>query len=74
MASAWCNSNRKSAITKLKLGEGIEELICDNPVETHFNAGRLMGVTGTPTIILEDGRMLTGYIPSKDLIKIIKDG
>ena len=40
----------------------------------HFNAGRLMGVSGTPTIILEDGRMLTGYIPSEDLITIIKNG
>ena len=74
MTSAWCNSNRKSAITKLKLGEDITKLNCDNPVEQHFNAGRLMGVSGTPTIILEDGRMLTGYIPSEDLIKIIKNG
>ena len=53
MTSAWCNSNRKSAITKLKLREDITKLNCDNPVEQHFNAGRLMGVSGTPTIILK---------------------
>lgn len=74
MVSAWCSTNPKDAITKLKKGEDIKQNKCDNPVEEHFRKGSLLGITGTPTIILEDGRKFSGYIPAKELIKIIENG
>ena len=40
----------------------------------HFRKGSLLGITGTPTIILEDGRTYSGYIPANELIKIIENG
>jgi thiol:disulfide interchange protein DsbC len=27
--------------------------------------GDVMGVTGTPAVVLEDGRLLPGYVPAK---------
>ena len=74
MMSAWCSKNPKQSLTKLKNGEEIEELQCNNPVSDHFRKGSLLGVTGTPTIILEDGRKFSGYIPANELIKIIENG
>ena len=74
MMSAWCSKNPKQSLTKLKNGEEIEELQCNNPVSDHFRKGSLLGITGTPTIILEDGRKFSGYIPANELIKIIENG
>ena len=74
MVSAWCNTNRQDSLAKLKKGEVIESMNCVNPVEEHFRKGSLIGITGTPTMILEDGRKLSGYIPAEDLIKILENG
>ena len=74
MMSAWCSKNPKQSLTMLKNGEEIEELQCNNPVSDHFRKGSLLGITGTPTIILEDGRKFSGYIPANELIKIIENG
>ena len=60
MVSAWCSQNPKQSLTNLKKGEEIKELECSNPVSDHFRKGSLLGITGTPTIILEDGRTFSG--------------
>ena len=74
MVSAWCSQNPKQSLSNLKKGEEIKELECSNPVSDHFRKGSLLGITGTPTIILEDGRMFSGYMPANELIKIIENG
>ena len=74
MVSAWCSQNPKQSLTNLKKGEEIKELECSNPVSDHFSKGSLLGITGTPTIILEDGRTFSGYIPANELINIIENG
>ena len=57
-----------------KKGNDIEANACTNPVEGHFKIGRLIGATGTPTIVLSDGRIVPGYIPAEELIEIIING
>jgi len=74
MVSAWCSSDPKDSLNKLKKGENIENKDCNNPVDEHFRKGSLIGITGTPTIILEDGRKFSGYIPASELIKILESG
>jgi len=74
MQSAWCSKNRKESLTKLKLGEEIEKKLCQNPIKEHFRKGSLIGITGTPTIVLDDGRKFSGYIPADDLIELIDNG
>ena len=72
IASAWCSSEPEKAITELKLGYEIEENVCvNNPVEKHFNLGNSLGVSGTPSIITSEGRLIPGYVPPKDLVELL---
>lgn len=69
--SAWCADNKQEALTKAKLGEAIPAKTCDNPVAKQYQIGQAMGITGTPGIILADGRLLPGYAPPEELAKMI---
>lgn len=65
--SVWCADDRHKALTDAKAGKDIPKKTCDNPVRDHMELGRTVGVRGTPTIILSDGRKLPGYIPADRL-------
>ena len=67
IVSAWCSDDPNNAITRLKARQTIPTLSCENPVAAQFDLGRRLGVTGTPSIILEDGRLLPGYVPAEEL-------
>ena len=68
MVSAWCSEDAREALTSLKRGEGIPERYCErHPVGEQFELGQLMGITGTPAILLPSGRLLPGYVPPDDL-------
>lgn len=60
MASAWCSKYPQTAITKLFNGESIPEVQCKNPVADEFLLGQKIGVQGTPTIFLENGKKMVG--------------
>jgi thiol:disulfide interchange protein DsbC len=67
--SVWCADDQIEAIGKAKRGERIEQKKCDNPVTKNFNLGRRIGISGTPTIILDNGKKLGGYLPADHLLK-----
>ena len=67
MVSAWCAADRQDAINKLKRGEAIPAKSCKNPVAREYQLGQRIGVTGTPTIVLEDGSLEAGYVPATEL-------
>lgn len=71
IVSAWCADNPQVALTKAKMGEEIPEKMCDNPVAKHFKLGSEVGVTGTPALVLEDGRLIPGYMPAADLAALL---
>ncbi|MFV2090776.1 MAG: DsbC family protein [Pseudomonadales bacterium] len=71
IVTAWCSDDPNSAITRLKLGESLPDLTCENPVAAQFELGHQVGVSGTPAIVLEDGRLLPGYMPAEELAKAI---
>ena len=50
-----------------KQGRSVDEQSCENPVREQFELGSRVGVTGTPAIVLEDGNMVRGYVPSEKL-------
>ncbi|GIS47122.1 MAG: hypothetical protein Ct9H90mP19_3590 [Gammaproteobacteria bacterium] len=52
----------------------LKKELCQNPIKEHFRIGSLIGITGTPTIVLDDGRKFSGYIPADDLIELIDNG
>lgn len=71
VVSAWCAADQQTAITRLKMGQALTPATCANPVADHYELGKQMGVTGTPAIVLESGRLLPGYMPAADLAAAI---
>lgn len=69
--STWCNKDQKTAITVAKEGGTVEPKTCDNPVQEQFDLGQAIGVTGTPTLVLESGKVLPGYVPAAQLIDLL---
>lgn len=67
IVSAWCADDPNEAITQLKTGQEIPDRACANPVASQLDLGRKVGVTGTPALVLEDGRLLPGYFPADEL-------
>jgi len=72
--SVWCEKDKQAAMTRSKAGETLPKAECDNPVKDEYELGQMIGVTGTPAIILEDGAMLPGYIPPAKLAKALDQG
>ena len=69
--SVWCSKDRKDALTRAKQGENIASRSCPNPVKDHYELGQVLGVRGTPSIILENGEMLAGYVPASRLAEML---
>jgi thiol:disulfide interchange protein DsbC len=60
--------DRAQAIAVAKSGGKLEMKTCTNPVDEHVRLGHEVGVEGTPTIVMDDGRVLPGYAPAADLL------
>ena len=68
MVSVWCASDQQAAMTDAKAGRAVEAARCDNPVSAQYEAGRAIGVRGTPSIVLESGEMIPGYVEPQELL------
>ena len=66
--SVWCSEDRVDAITRAKLGQAIEPKTCENPVAEHYKLGQDIGISGTPTLVMDDGRIVPGYLPPQALL------
>ncbi len=71
MVSVWCSETPADALTKAKDGVVIPTRQCDNPVQKQVELGALAGVQGTPSLILEDGTLIPGYVPTDKLLEIL---
>ncbi|OZG70641.1 protein-disulfide isomerase [Hahella sp. CCB-MM4] len=69
MVSVWCANDRQAAITEAKAGKVPEAKDCPNPVADQYELGNKIGITGTPAIVLDDGRLIPGYVPAESLAK-----
>jgi len=72
--SVWCSKDQQDAMTRSKSGENVPNATCDNPVKEEYELGQLIGVRGTPAIVMEDGAMLPGYVPAARLVKALEAG
>ena len=72
--SAWCSDDKKSALTAAKAGKSIPPAVCDDRVAAQYELGKSMGVRGTPSVFLADGKEMGGYIPAEELIQFFKGG
>jgi thiol:disulfide interchange protein DsbC len=69
--SVWCSEDRAKALTEAKQGKAVDKKECDNPVREDMDLGHSLGVTGTPTIVLEDGKVVPGYVPAASLKRML---
>ena len=67
--SVYCAKDQNVTMTLAKAGKMPEPATCDNPVADQYKLGQKLGITGTPTLIFEDGEMQPGYVPWKELLK-----
>lgn len=70
--SVWCADDRKAAMTEAKSGKTPPRRECDNPVKQHMVAAQGVGVSGTPTLVLENGRVIPGYVEPARLLQILQ--
>jgi len=66
--AVWCAADRAKAFGIATNGGKLEMKSCTNPVEESVRLGKEVDVEGTPTIVLDDGRILPGYAPAADLL------
>jgi thiol:disulfide interchange protein DsbC len=70
----WCSPDRNDALTHAKLGEELKAKACpDNPVAHTYQLGKDFALSGTPSIVLPNGDMLSGYEPPDVMIKNLQD-
>jgi len=66
--AVWCATDRIKALGVAKAGGKIELKTCANPVDEILKLGAEVGVEGTPTLILDDGRIVPGFAPAEKLL------
>lgn len=70
--SVWCSADKQIAMSKAKNGSRIPQKKCDNQVEEQFALGHAVGVRGTPSLILENGQLVPGYVQPLELLEILE--
>ncbi|MHB1371676.1 MAG: thioredoxin fold domain-containing protein [Pseudomonadaceae bacterium] len=70
LTSVWCAKDRQAAMNLAKARKDVPQASCDNPIARQYALGRLIGVQGTPAIILADGQMIPGYQPAPQLAEL----
>ncbi|MEO5574278.1 MAG: thioredoxin fold domain-containing protein [Gammaproteobacteria bacterium] len=69
--TVWCSKDRNQAMTHAKSDENLPQLTCENPVKQHLDVVKKLGIRGTPALILEDGQLVSGYVPAAELLKLL---
>ncbi|MGH8446089.1 MAG: DsbC family protein [Solimonas sp.] len=62
--AVWCATDRKAALTQAKMGAPVSGgANCEDVVQREWNLGNDFGLRGTPLLVLEDGSIVSGYLP-----------
>ncbi|MFN7552263.1 MAG: DsbC family protein [Pseudomonadota bacterium] len=68
--SVWCAADHNGAMTAAKNGEPVpNKTDCSNPVDSDFELGQQIGVSGTPAVIAADGTQIGGYLPPEQMLE-----
>ena len=68
MVSVWCAEDPARAMTIAKSGGVVDPAECDNPVADQYQLGQKLGVRGTPTLILDNGKVIPGFLTPDQLM------
>lgn len=70
LATVWCSKDSQALMDRFKQGEDVPLSSCEgNPVADQYMLGQQVGVTGTPAIVLESGRIIPGAVSPEFLAK-----
>ncbi|QBZ82658.1 Thiol:disulfide interchange protein DsbC [Hydrogenovibrio crunogenus] len=69
--SVWCAKDSAKAMDEAMTTGHVTSKTCSNPVRKHMQQAENFGVTGTPNIVFDSGRMIPGYAPANELIKLL---
>ena len=71
----WCAQQPAQAMdSTMKTGQLPDLTVrrdCQAPVKRHMAQAKAFDVQGTPTLILESGKRLPGYVPAKELLPMM---
>jgi thiol:disulfide interchange protein DsbC len=70
LANVWCAKDPQDAMNRAKSRQSVADAECDNPVAKQYALGQMIGVSGTPAIVLANGKIIPGYQPAPQLAKI----
>ena len=72
--AVWCSEDRQKALTDAKAGKPVAEKTCDNPIDENLALVDKLGISGTPTLVLENGQLIPGYVPAARLAALLDSG
>lgn len=71
-SDVWCAADRNQALTLAKQDKKFDTKACDaSVVATHYALGQDVGLRGTPAIVLQDGTLVSGYLPPLQLTEAL---
>ncbi|MGG5872002.1 bifunctional protein-disulfide isomerase/oxidoreductase DsbC [Pseudomonas peli] len=70
LSNVWCAKDQQDAMNRAKGRQGVADAQCDSPVAKQYALGQMIGVSGTPAIVLANGKIIPGYQPAPQLAKI----
>lgn len=70
LSNVWCAKDQQDAMNRAKTRQSVPDAQCDSPVAKQFALGQMIGVSGTPAIVLANGKIIPGYQPAPQLAKI----
>jgi len=70
LVSVWCAEDPNAAMNLAKSRQEVPAAQCDNPVAKQYALGQMIGVSGTPAIVLANGKLIPGYQPAAQLAKL----
>ncbi len=72
MDRVWCSDDRQVALDRAFSGAELAAEPCEaSPVDEHMALGRRIGVRGTPTMVMPDGRV-TYRLTAEDLVSLLE--
>jgi len=73
MLKIWCAKDKKLALRQATQNQALSNTTCTSDVLLkQFELGMRMGISGTPSIVFEDGTLLPGYLPPEKLLDAVK--
>ena len=73
MEAIWQAKDRMKALEDAEAGNLPKELKTPNLVKKHYELGIQFGVTGTPYMVTDKGEVIGGYVPAKELEKMLSE-